>query len=157
MLLQDTLKLTDEKSSSFATNRMGAVIEKDSDVYQILSAEDGSLCRLVNCLVEVDEETDGKNEGEELGEMILSPDIPIEVSLLLVMRCLLQSLILHYSIPLLTRYQLAKLTTPTMIILHQNTQTNNMHRFESTKNQRQEWDGTLMISSIKIQNRLRWY
>ena len=86
MLLQDTLKLTDEKSSSFATNRMGAVIEKDSDVYQILSAEGGSLCRLVNCLVEEDEdeETDGNNEGEELGEMILSPDIPIEVSSLLV-------------------------------------------------------------------------
>ncbi len=83
MLLQDTLKLTDEKSSSFATNRLGAVIEKDSDVYQILSAEDGSLCRLVNCLVEED-------EGEELGEMILSPDIPIEVSLLLAMHLLLE-------------------------------------------------------------------
>ena len=90
MLLQDTLKLTDEKSSSFATNRMGAVIEKDSNVYQILSAEDGSLCRLVNCLVEEDEETtDGNNEGEEMGEMILSPDIPIEVRLLLVACCLL--------------------------------------------------------------------
>jgi hypothetical protein len=86
MLLQDTLKLTDEKSSSFATNRMGAVIEKESDVYQILSAEDGSLCRLVNCLVEEEEDeetTDGNNVGEDLGEMILSPDIPIEVSLLL--------------------------------------------------------------------------
>ena len=105
MLLQDTLKLTDEKSSSFATNRMGAVIEKDSDVYQILSAEGGSLCRLVNCLVEEEEETtDANNEGEELGEMILSPDIPIEVSLIFVMRCLLQSLILHCSIPRLMHH-----------------------------------------------------
>lgn len=55
---------------------MGAVIERDSDVYKILSCEDGSLCRLVNSLVE-DEGEEGK---EVLGRMILSPDIPIEVS-----------------------------------------------------------------------------
>ena len=54
------------------------MIEKDSDVYQILSWEGGSLCRLVNCLAEEDD--DGCDEGEDLGRMILSPDIPIEVS-----------------------------------------------------------------------------
>lgn len=71
-LNSSNLKLSDEKESSFATNRMGAVIERDSDVYTILGCEDGSLCRLVNSLVE--------EEEEDLGRMILSPDIPIEVS-----------------------------------------------------------------------------
>jgi hypothetical protein len=75
---QMNLKLTDEKESSFATNRMGAVIEKDSDVYRILSCSEGSLCRLVNGLAD-DDDADG-SDGEELGKMILSPDIPIEVS-----------------------------------------------------------------------------
>ena len=76
------LNLIDEKSSSFATNRIGAVIEKDSDVYQLLSREGGSLCRLVNCLAE---EEDG---GEDLGKMILSPDIPIEVRVVCVYVCI---------------------------------------------------------------------
>ena len=70
--LATSLKLSDEKESSFATNRMGAVIERDSDVYTIFGCADGSLCRLVNSLVE--------GEEEDLGRMILSPDIPIEVS-----------------------------------------------------------------------------
>eukprot|EP00573_Skeletonema_grethae_P001577 CAMPEP_0201691476 /NCGR_PEP_ID=MMETSP0578-20130828/4626_1 /ASSEMBLY_ACC=CAM_ASM_000663 /TAXON_ID=267565 /ORGANISM="Skeletonema grethea, Strain CCMP 1804" /LENGTH=219 /DNA_ID=CAMNT_0048176687 /DNA_START=278 /DNA_END=937 /DNA_ORIENTATION=- len=52
---------------------MGAVIERDSDVYTILGCEDGSLCRLVNSLVEDEKEEEG------LGSMILSPDIPIEI------------------------------------------------------------------------------
>eukprot|EP00985_Skeletonema_marinoi_P006248 scaffold2709_cov215-Skeletonema_marinoi.AAC.9 len=47
---QLNLKLTEEKESSFATNRIGAVIEKESDVYKILSCDEGSLCRLVNGL-----------------------------------------------------------------------------------------------------------
>ena len=78
-LLQNNLKLTNEKESSFATNRIGAVISEESDVYRILSCREGSLCRLVNGLVD-DEDDDGSDE-EELGAMILSPNIPIEVSL----------------------------------------------------------------------------
>ena len=78
---QLNLKLTEEKESSFATNRIGAVIEKESDVYKILSCDEGSLCRLVNGLAYDDDNDDGSNEKEEdLGKMILSPDIPIEVS-----------------------------------------------------------------------------
>jgi hypothetical protein len=73
---QMNLKLTDEKESSFATNRIGAVIGKESDVHRILSCSEGSLCRLVSGLADDD---DGSHE-EELGKMILSPDIPIEVS-----------------------------------------------------------------------------
>ena len=71
------LKLTDENESSFANNRIGAVIDRHSDVYDILSCSDGTLCRLVNGLADSDD--DGSDE--ELGKMILSPDIPIEVSL----------------------------------------------------------------------------
>lgn len=73
---QMNLKLTDEKESSFATNRIGALIGKESDVHRILSCSEGSLCRLVSGLADDD---DGSHE-EELGKMILSPDIPIEVS-----------------------------------------------------------------------------
>jgi len=79
---QLNLKLTEEKESSFATNRIGAVIEKESDVYKILSCDEGSLCRLVNGLAYGDDvdNDDGSNEKEEdLGKMILSPDIPIEI------------------------------------------------------------------------------
>ncbi|KAK1737735.1 hypothetical protein QTG54_011507 [Skeletonema marinoi] len=77
---QLNLKLTEEKESSFATNRIGAVIEKESDVYKILSCDEGSLCRLVNGLAHDDDDDDGSNEKEEdLGKMILSPDIPIEI------------------------------------------------------------------------------
>eukprot|EP00985_Skeletonema_marinoi_P015931 scaffold8402_cov209-Skeletonema_marinoi.AAC.2 len=81
---QLNLKLTEEKESSFATNRIGAVIEKESDVYKILSCDEGSLCRLVNGLAhddddDDDDDDDGSNGEEDLGKMILSPDIPIEI------------------------------------------------------------------------------
>jgi hypothetical protein len=84
------LKLSEEKESSFATNRIGAVIYNSdsdtieasssaSDVYRILSCETGSLCQLVNSVVDHSSSEDEEKE-KELGRMILSPDIPIEVS-----------------------------------------------------------------------------
>jgi hypothetical protein len=134
---QLNLKLTEEKESSFATNRIGAVIEKESDVYKILSCDEGSLCRLANGLAYGDDvdNDDGSNEKEEdLGKMILSPDIPIEVS--------------HHN----------TIATDGEIIIVQLTTTisHAYFRFESTKKQKLAWNGTLTTSFIKTQNRSRW-
>jgi len=72
----NNLKMKEENESSFATNRVGATISEDSDVWRVLSCEEGSLCRLINCLADGD-----GNDGDEkdTGKMILAPDIPIEV------------------------------------------------------------------------------
>ena len=77
------LEMMDEKKeSSFATNRVGAQLSKSSEVYRVLSCEEGSLCRLVNTLANGDDlgedESDGRRELE-LGKMVIAPDIPIEV------------------------------------------------------------------------------
>ena len=68
-LSQLTLHIEDEKQSSFATNRVGCTIGRDTEIYNILSCGDGSLCKLINSL----------EEQEECGPMILAPDIPVEV------------------------------------------------------------------------------
>ena len=77
------LEMMDEKKeSSFATNRVGAQLSKLSEVYRVLSCEEGSFFRLVNTLADGDDlgedESDGRRELE-LGKMVLAPDIPIEV------------------------------------------------------------------------------
>ena len=71
------LKMKEEKESSFATNRVGAQISNGSRIYDVLSCEEGSMCRLVNCLADGDCDDKGK---DNLGRMVLAPDIPIEVS-----------------------------------------------------------------------------
>ena len=63
------LSIEDEKESSFATKRMGCTIGTDTEMYRILSDENGSLCRLVNAL-----------EVECEKPVVLANDIPIEVS-----------------------------------------------------------------------------
>ena len=101
-----TLKEEDE-SSSFATNRIGAQISNESEIYRVLSCTEGSLCTLVNNLADYEIECNvGDDLGErrhnnedkdddffenersdasrkrlrsELGKMVLAPDIPIEV------------------------------------------------------------------------------
>lgn len=61
------MKLQDEDiSSSFATNRIGALIPTNSETYNIL--RHGSICRIVNGLY------DNNND-----ELILAPNIPVEV------------------------------------------------------------------------------
>ena len=68
--LRSSMKLDmmdEDESLSFAKNRSGAQIPIDTDIYRVLSSNDGSLCRLVNSLF----------DGE--GESVLAPDIPIEV------------------------------------------------------------------------------
>ncbi len=56
----------EDASSSFATNRIGARVPTNSDTDHIL--RHGSICRIVNELY-----------GENNNEMILAPNIPIEV------------------------------------------------------------------------------
>ena len=73
------LKMMDEKESSFATNRIGAQISESSEIYKVLSCEEGSMCRLVNSLADGDDKSD-VDRGEVLGKMVLAPDIPIEVT-----------------------------------------------------------------------------
>lgn len=74
------LIMKDEKESSFASNRVGAEIINESEIYKILSSEDGSLCRLINSLADADMVDDDDDVGG-IGKMILAPDIPIEVSM----------------------------------------------------------------------------
>lgn len=94
-LINEKLKLENEKSSSFATNRIGAQVSPETEIYRVLSNEEGGLCQLINCLSRVDkidvpytlgdvagdgEGDDMKNEeGDQFGRMVLAPDIPIEV------------------------------------------------------------------------------
>lgn len=78
--LQSTnLNMMDEKESSFATNRIGAQISKSSEIYEVLSREDGSLCRLVNSLADGDNALEGAENNECLGGMVLAQDVPLEV------------------------------------------------------------------------------
>ena len=96
----------EDESLSFATNRIGAQISNESEIYRVISCKEGSLCTLVNNLadyvVEGDDDDDlgGRhNEGDdddmpeserrrsELGKMVLAPDIPIEVCCVLVCVC----------------------------------------------------------------------
>ena len=81
LINDNKLKLVDEKESSFATNRIGAVLDRNSEVYKVFSYDEGSICRLVNTLVDNDDH-DAKSEKDDLllgSRMILSPDIPIEI------------------------------------------------------------------------------
>jgi hypothetical protein len=72
--------LVDEKESSFATNRIGAVLDRNSEVYKVFSYDEGSICRLVNTLVDNDDDAESEKDDLLLGsKMILSPDIPIEI------------------------------------------------------------------------------
>jgi hypothetical protein len=82
LISNNELKLVDEKETSFATNRIGAVLDRNSDVYKIFSCDEGSICRLVNTLVDNDNDDDAESEANDLllgNKMILSPDIPIEI------------------------------------------------------------------------------
>ena len=82
LINDNKLKLVDEKESSFATNRIGAVLDRNSDVYKIFSCAEGSICHLVNKLVNNDDDYDAESEKDDLllgNKMILSPDIPIEI------------------------------------------------------------------------------
>ena len=93
----------EDESLSFATNRIGAQISNESEIYRVISCKEGSLCTLVNNLADYVVEGDGlggrHNEGDddmpesersddasrsELGKMVLAPDIPIEVCCVLV-------------------------------------------------------------------------
>ncbi|KAL7479674.1 hypothetical protein ACHAW6_005403 [Cyclotella cf. meneghiniana] len=67
------LILMDEQESSFATKRIGCRIPNESEIYSILSDQEGSLCRLLNGL----QVRDGSDP--EPGPMVLAPDIPIEL------------------------------------------------------------------------------
>jgi len=75
--------LENEDSSSFATNRIGAAIGKDTEIYRVLSSEEGSLSKLINVLEGTemvgreDEETEFSQTGKK--KMVLAPEIPIEV------------------------------------------------------------------------------
>ena len=74
------LIMEDEKESSFASNRVGAEIIYESEIYKILSSEGGSLCRLINSLADADlVDNDDVDDFGRFGKMILAPDIPIEV------------------------------------------------------------------------------
>ena len=92
----------EDESLSFATNRIGAQISNESEIYRVISCKEGSLCTLVNNLADYVVEGDDDdglggrhNEGDdddmpeserrrsELGKMVLAPDIPIEVSVFL--------------------------------------------------------------------------
>ena len=96
----------EDESLSFATNRMGAQISNESEIYRVISCKEGSLCTLVNNLADYVVEGDDDdglggrhNEGDdddmpeserrrsELGKMVLAPDIPIEVCCVLVCVC----------------------------------------------------------------------
>ena len=63
--------MDEDESSSFATNRSGAQIPNDTDIYRVLSSKEGSLCRLVNSLFD--------SEGKKGESVVLAPDIPVEV------------------------------------------------------------------------------
>ena len=63
--------MDEDESLSFATNRSGAQIPIDTDIYRALSSKEGSLCRLVNSLFD--------SEGKKGEPAALAPDIPIEV------------------------------------------------------------------------------
>mmetsp|Transcript_24380 Transcript_24380/g.51432 ORF Transcript_24380/g.51432 Transcript_24380/m.51432 type:complete len:390 (-) Transcript_24380:13-1182(-) len=75
--------LENEDSSSFATNRIGAAIGKGTEIYRVLSSEEGSLSKLINVLEGTemvgreDEETEFSQTGKK--KMVLAPEIPIEV------------------------------------------------------------------------------
>ena len=74
------LMLKDEETSSFASNRIGAIISKESEVYRVLSCEDGSLSCLINALADGDDDDDDKRGREKArGKMVVAPDIPCEV------------------------------------------------------------------------------
>lgn len=100
----------EDESSSFATNRIGAQISNESEIYRVISCTEGSLCRLVNNLADYvveggdddglggrhndvgdddmpetsERSDDASRRGRiELGKMVLAPDIPIEVCLFL--------------------------------------------------------------------------
>ena len=64
LINDNKLKLVDEKESSFATNRIGAVLDRNSEVYKVFSYDEGSICRLVNTLVDNDD--DAKSEADDL-------------------------------------------------------------------------------------------
>ena len=63
--------IDEDESLSFATNRSGAQIPIDTDIYRALSSKEGSLCRLVNSLFD--------SEGKKGESAVLAPDIPVEV------------------------------------------------------------------------------
>ena len=77
------LMLKDEETSSFASHRIGAIISKESEVYRVLSCEDGSLSCLINALSDGDDDDDDDDDerGREKarGKMVVAPDIPCEV------------------------------------------------------------------------------
>ena len=74
------LEMVDEDESlSFATNRSGAQIPIDTEIYNVLSNKEGSLCRLVNSLFD--------SEGKKGESVVLAPDVPVEVCYMYVDLC----------------------------------------------------------------------
>ncbi len=77
------LKLENEDSSSFATNRIGAQIGKDTEIYRVLSSDEGSLSKLINILEGAKmvgtEDEDGDLAQNGNVKLVLAPDIPVEV------------------------------------------------------------------------------
>jgi hypothetical protein len=65
------LNIQDEMKSSFANKRMGCTIGRETDIYRILTDENGSLLKLVTSL-----------EDDCNGRLMVAPDIPVEVSLI---------------------------------------------------------------------------
>ncbi|KAL7541829.1 hypothetical protein ACHAXR_011255 [Thalassiosira sp. AJA248-18] len=72
-IMDSKMMMEEEKESSFATNRIGAEISKSSEIYEVLSCEEGSLCRLVNSLADAD--ADGDDVVKK--KMVLAPDVRI--------------------------------------------------------------------------------
>jgi len=84
------LEMIDEDESlSFATNRSGAQIPIDTDIYRVLSSREGSLCRLVNSLFD--------SEGKKGESVVLAPDIPIEVCVFVLIHVFLYTILNLYS------------------------------------------------------------
>jgi len=84
--------IDEDESLSFATNRSGAQIPIDADIYRVLSSKEGSLCRLVNSLFD--------SEGKKGESVVLAPDIPVEVCvcvICLVYLCLLNLILITLS------------------------------------------------------------
>ena len=117
------LMLKDEETSSFATNRIGAKISKESEVYRVLSCEDGSLSRLINALADADDDNDDKSRTEKVHrKMVVAPDIPCEV----------------WYVHEFAYASMSLAESVTQPFLH-------LHRYVFTKSKEPEWNGTLMM------------